>query len=105
MNGYLLLVSRRGLRQAPEPMKADGAGQGVSHLAFVQLRGCLPAQFRIFPLVEHERGALDAADFAQRQRLAFLTRIGTQALQHQRRGIRSGADRGGGSRRTSSNVR
>ena len=35
------------------------------------------------------------ADFAQGQRQAVLTRIGAQALQHQRRADRSGPYRGG----------
>ena len=49
----------------------------------------------LIPSNIYKQGALDAADFAQRQRQAVLTRIGAQALQHQRRANRSGAHRGG----------
>ena len=70
--GAMLLRLGCAITQAPEPMEADGAGQGVSRLALVQLRGCLPAQLRIFQPVEREQGGLDAADFAQRCRAGLI---------------------------------
>src|SRR3982750_1503352 len=66
------------IAHAAEAVEAHGAGQRIARFALVQFRSGTPAQLRIAEPVEHQQGALNAADFAQRQGEAILPRIGAE---------------------------
>jgi hypothetical protein len=70
----------RAIAQSAEAVKADGEGEGVARLAFVELHGRLPAESRQLEPVECKQRALDPTDFAQGERQPVLARIGAEAL-------------------------
>src|SRR3954471_20838324 len=81
--GAMLLGFGATIAHAAEAVEAHGAGQRIARFALVQFRSGTPAQLRITEPVEHQQGALNAADFAQRQGEAILPRIGAEPTQHQ----------------------
>src|SRR3954454_20154627 len=62
--GAMLLGFGATIAQAAEAVEAHGAGQCIARFALVQFRSGTPAQLRIAEPVEHQQGALNAADFA-----------------------------------------
>src|SRR4051812_42459503 len=70
--GAMLLGFGATIAHAAEAVEAHGAGQRIARFALVQFRSGTPAQLRIAEPVEHQQGALNAADFAQRQGEAIL---------------------------------
>ena len=69
---------------------AQGILQGVVGFSLVQADVGTPLHGRVQRPVDHEEGALDAADFAQRRGEVVTARVGGQLAQDQTRGDRAG---------------
>ncbi len=88
------LVLERAVAQLAQSVEENGARERVAGLALVEDETGAASLLGIVESVEHEQGALDPPDLAQRAGDRVLARITHQLAEHGRRTHRTRPDRG-----------
>ena len=81
-SGAALLSGPGPVVDMPLGVREDGAGEGVSCLAFAKPRLASLTELGIFEPVEHEQCTFDSADFTKGQMKTVLASIGAEFAQH-----------------------
>src|SRR5271170_3889080 len=80
----ITLVLEAAVTQVALSVEEDSTGEGVSGFTFVESDLDTPAQLRVFHPLQHEKRALDAADFAKRCVEAILAGIAGELADDER---------------------
>ena len=93
--GAVLLVLEGAVAQLAKPFEEDGAGERVAGFALVEVGVGAATQIGIVEPIEHEHGALDAPDLAERACDRVLAGIASELAHHHRCTDGASMDRGG----------